>query len=111
MDSSNSTIIIDKIAEKGEDYESFTQYIESTGECRYAVVDVPVTTNDGREISKIVFISWIPDTAKVRAKMLYAGSKEYLKMELPGVAIVVNCSDSADLDYETSVKPACLKFV
>jgi cofilin len=109
MDSKNSTIIIDKIAEKDEGYESFAAYISGT-DCRYAVVDVPVVTDDGRETSKLVFISWIPDTAKVRSKMLYAGSKEYLKCAMPGIAIAVNCTDHADLDYESNIKPVCLKY-
>ncbi len=32
-------------------------------------------TEDGRQQGKILFVVWAPDTAKIKAKMLYASSK------------------------------------
>mmetsp|Transcript_12268 Transcript_12268/g.17856 ORF Transcript_12268/g.17856 Transcript_12268/m.17856 type:complete len:145 (-) Transcript_12268:260-694(-) len=102
-------IIVDMIGEKGASYDDF---IGSLGEeeCRYAVVDAPVTTDDGRETSKLIFISFIPDTAKIKMKMVYAGSKETLKSALVGIGIVINANDFGDLDYESCIKPLVLKF-
>lgn len=57
-------------------------------------------------------MSWSPDTAKVREKMIYAGSKEYLKSSFGGgIGIVWNATDFSDLDFETVVKPLVEKFV
>lgn len=38
-------------------------------EPRYVVVDWAYTTNDGRETDKVVLISWVPDSAKVKQKV------------------------------------------
>ena len=39
---------------------------------------------EGVEKSKLFFVSWVPDVAKVKAKMLYASSKERFRRELDG---------------------------
>lgn len=56
-------------------------------------------------------ISWVPDTSKIRMKMMYAGSKEVLKSAVAGgIGIMINANDYADLDFENSVKPTVMKF-
>jgi len=55
-------------------------------DCRYAVFDMAFTTTDGRPGNKLVSIAWAPDTAKVKAKMVYAGSKDALTRALVGVS-------------------------
>ena len=75
-------------------------------------MDVQFETDDGRETSKLVLISWIPDTSKIKMRMLYAGSKEVLKAAVSGgIGIIINANDHSDLDYEDSIKPSVLKFV
>lgn len=74
-------------------------------------MDIKFETDDGRETSKLVLISWIPDTAKIRAKMMYAGSKEVLKSAFAGgIGIMINANDYSDLDYDTAVKPHVIKY-
>lgn len=104
-------IVTDKIAEKGESFDDLVQtFADSGNACRYAVIDVPFTTDDDRTTSKLVFISWIPDDGKIREKMLYAGSKEYLKSCLQGVGIHIHATDLSELDFETVVEPKCKMF-
>jgi len=74
------------------------------------MIDLDTVTNDGRKVNKLVFITWTPDCAKIKNKMVYAGSKEALKSALPGVGIQVQATDAQDLDFEESIKPAMLKF-
>jgi cofilin len=50
-----------------------------------------------------------PDTAKVKSKMLYAGSKEAFTRVLVGVATKITATDSSELT-EDIVKDACKKF-
>lgn len=109
INDSKDKIIIDAIAEVGKTYDDFVATLPEN-DCRYAVIDVHFETNDGRETSKLVMMSWIPDTAKIRSKMLYAGSKEALKSTLMGVGIHLNATDFSDVDFETCIKPAVLKF-
>jgi cofilin len=56
--------------------------------------------------------SWFSSlgTASIRDNMLYSGSKEAIKSALNGVGIHINCTDRAELDYESSVLPAVKKF-
>lgn len=50
-----------------------------------------------------------PDTAKVKAKMVYAGSKDALTRVFVGVSVKVNATDLSELT-ETIVTDACRKF-
>ena len=54
-------------------------------------------------VHKLVFVSWAPDTAPVKAKMVYASTKEHLKTFLDGVSAEVSGSDLTDID-EASVE-------
>lgn len=73
-------------------------------------MDIKFSTSDGRETSKLVFFTWIPDTAKIRSKMLYAGSKKVLQSELNGIGIQINANDFSDLDFESVVRPEVAKY-
>ena len=50
-------------------FEQFTALLPES-ECRYAVLDYSYVGNEGIEKSKIFFISWVPDIAKVRTATL-----------------------------------------
>eukprot|EP01083_Nonionella_stella_P235437 827868_1 len=92
--------------------KTFDDLVEELPEndCRYALIDLEFKTADGRPTSKIVFISWNPDTASVRPKMLYSGSKEALKSALVGVGIHINATDHSELDLEEAILPVVKKF-
>ena len=100
------------IADKGERSKTFDDFCGALpdDDCRYGLVDLDFTTTDGRPTSKLVLITWNPDTAPVRSKMLYSGSKEALKTALNGVGVHINATDRSELDFETSILPACQKF-
>jgi len=102
-------IVIDTKGDASKTYDDFCAELPED-DCRYGLIDLDFKTDDGRPTSKLVFITWNPDTASIRNKMLYSGSKEALKTALNGVSIHVNCTDRAELDLETSVLPACRKF-
>lgn len=60
------------------------------GECRYGVFDLDIAIDDGvheRENSKIVFVNWADDTAKIKTKMVFASSKDRFRRALEGVAV------------------------
>lgn len=104
-----SKIVIESKGDRNQSYDDFCAALPDD-DCRYGVIDLDFKTDDGRPTSKLVFITWNPDTANVRNKMLYSGSKEALKSALNGVGVHVNATDHAELDLETSVLPAARKF-
>ena len=103
------TVVIEKQGDRSKTYDDFVEDLPEN-DCRYGLIDVEFKTDDGRPTSKIVFISWNPDTASVRPKMLYSGSKEALKSVLVGVGIHINATDHSELDFEESILPVVKKF-
>lgn len=103
------TIVIEKKGPRTATYADFCADLPEN-DCRYGLIDLEFSTDDGRPTSKLVLLTWNPDTAPVRNKMLYSGSKEALKTALPGVGIHINATDAAELDLETSILPTCRKF-
>jgi cofilin len=104
-----TSIEIEKQGGLDKTYEDFVSELPEN-DCRYALIDMDFDTDDGRPTSKLVFISWNPDTASVRPKMLYSGSKEAIKAALTGVGIHINATDYAELDWESSILPVVRKF-
>ena len=102
-------IVIEKQGSTEKTYDDFVAELPDD-DCRYGLIDLEFETDDGRPTSKLVFITWNPDTASVRPKMLYSGSKEALKNVLSGVGIHINATDHSELDLETSILPVVKKF-
>ncbi|MFJ4659026.1 actin-binding ADF family protein [Nocardia sp. NPDC088792] len=97
----DSLIMIESTAPIETDYEDFYQTLSAIeDDCRYALIDLEVVTSDGRPASKLVFISWSPDTAKMKSKMLYASSAEAIKRVLVGVGIHLNATDASELEED-----------
>jgi cofilin len=103
------TIVIESKGSRDKTYEDFCAELPEA-DCRYGLIDLDFKTDDGRPTSKLVLLTWNPDIASVRNKMLYSGSKEALKTVLTGVGIHINATDASELDLETSVLPTCRKF-
>jgi len=97
-------IIIEDSGPKDKTYEDFVTAITSTGEPRYAVVDVEYETDDGRPQEKLAFIMFSPDTCGVKDKMLYASSKDAIKKKLVGFAKELQCNDASELEKDEIVK-------
>ncbi|KAI3980657.1 hypothetical protein MKX01_025222 [Papaver californicum] len=79
-------IIVEKLGESAERYEDFTSHLPAD-ECRYVIYDFDFVTAENCQKSKIFFIHWSPDTARVRTKMIYASSKERFERELDGIQV------------------------
>ena len=69
-------------------------------EPRYFVFDWDGVTKDGRQVSKIFFVSWVPDTCKAKTKMLYASSKQALRNALDGVQLDHQATDYDEITPE-----------
>jgi len=102
-------IAIDQIGDRSKSYDDFLGDLvkqDSAGhdECRYGVFDYDfVVKSQGAEDSqrnKLMLFLWCPDTAKVRAKMIYSSAFDALKKTLTAVQIVVQGNDFSEISPE-----------
>jgi len=86
-----------------QDPEQFKQFkgMFPDNACRYGVFHsiIALEGSDGikSERDRIVFISWAPDTAKIKAKMLHSSSKDAIKKAFEGIGIEFQFSSQEDL--------------
>ncbi|XP_022147301.1 actin-depolymerizing factor 6-like [Momordica charantia] len=92
-------VTVDKVGGHNETYDDFIASIPAN-ECRYAVFDFDFTTDENCQKSKIFFISWSPDTSKIRSKMLYASSKDRFKRELDGIQVELQATDPSEMSFD-----------
>eukprot|EP00744_Colponema_vietnamica_P004000 GILI01006043.1.p1 GENE.GILI01006043.1~~GILI01006043.1.p1 ORF type:complete len:151 (+),score=57.04 GILI01006043.1:43-453(+) len=95
----DTEITVATIGERKETYEEFVAKLDKSAPL-YAIFDFEWETADGPR-DKILFITWIPDGSKVKAKMLYASSKAALGSALGGGFVEVAGSDVSDIDRDT----------
>ncbi|KAH0834059.1 actin-depolymerizing factor homology domain-containing protein [Lanmaoa asiatica] len=80
------------------DYAEFLNHLPEK-ECRWAIYDFEFE-KDGRR-NKICFISWSPDEAKIKPKMVFASSRDALRRKLDGIAVEIQGTDPTEVSYET----------
>ena len=100
MNDAMTEIVILKKGEKDATYDNFLEELPEN-DCRYGVFDYEFT-DDGRLQSKILFVVWAPDTAKIKPKMLYASSKANFKKKLVGIGAEIQATDLAEIDEVSS---------
>ncbi|KAM7264571.1 hypothetical protein ACFE04_002254 [Oxalis oulophora] len=86
-------VIVEKSGQPELTYDDFTASLPAD-ECRYAVFDFDYFTDENVPKSRIFFLAWSPDTARVRNKMIYASSKDRFKRELDGIQVELQYGDS-----------------
>ena len=99
-------VCVEKIGDRGESYGDFVKAITSDGgdDCRYGVFDMEYKhhTQGASDATKekLILMSYCPDTAKIRLKMIYASSFEAVKKPLVGVSKIIQAADMGDIDYK-----------
>ena len=68
---------------------------ESEG--RFAVFDIRWVQDDGRKRDSVCFVTWTPDNARIRQKMLYGSTGESFKASLQGIKATIAAHDIEDL--------------
>jgi cofilin len=105
LNKTNSEIIVDRTSES-EEWDDFLADLPES-EPRYAVCHFKFEKDDGTGVaSKLVFVSWSPDNARIKHKMLYASSREALRKELSGIAMEIYASDYDEVSYESVLEKA-----
>ena len=93
----DSVVAAEKIESK--DFDEFLGTLKED-QPRFCVLDFAYETTDGRSSDKVVFVSWIPDTCKVREKMKYSGTKEAVKSAFVGISVNINATDMSEVTSE-----------
>ncbi|XP_071724673.1 actin-depolymerizing factor [Rutidosis leptorrhynchoides] len=99
IDEKKKEVVVDKIGGPAENYQDFSSSLPEN-DCRYAVYDFDFVTSDNCQKSKIFFIAWSPSTSRIRAKMLYATSKDRFRRALEGVHYQIQATDPTEMDIE-----------
>ncbi|KAJ3689003.1 hypothetical protein LUZ61_018167 [Rhynchospora tenuis] len=95
----NMEVVVEKLGQPEENYDDFTASLPAD-ECRYAVYDLDFITTDNCQKSKIFFISWSPESAKIRSKMVYASSKDRFRRELDGIQVELQATDPSEMSMD-----------
>ncbi|MBW0465246.1 hypothetical protein O181_004961 [Austropuccinia psidii MF-1] len=93
--------------EKTSDSDSYDDFLADLPpqSCRYAVYDFQFEMGEGTR-NKLCFITWSPDSAKIKDKMLYASSKEALRRALVGIGVEVQGTDISEVAYDSVLEKA-----
>merc|ERR1711907_153045 len=71
----------------------------------YAVLDVHAhSATAGRDVEKMFFVVWAPDTAPIREKMMTASTKDTVKKALEGINFEKQCTDRDEYSFESFVE-------
>ena len=92
-------VVLDKGVGKEVAFDAFAT-AELTAEPAYIAIDFDYKTTDDRDADKLILLSWIPDDAKIKMKMKYAGTKEAVKSALVGIALNINATDRSEANID-----------
>ncbi|KAG7584032.1 Actin-depolymerizing factor homology domain [Arabidopsis suecica] len=92
-------VTVDKVGGAGESYHDLAASLP-VDDCRYAVFDFDFVTVDNCRKSKIFFIAWSPEASRIRAKILYATSKDGLRRVLEGIHYELQATDPTEMGFD-----------
>lgn len=87
---------------KNEQWDNLVNMLPDN-DVRYAVADVHYNTSEGSR-TDMVFVTWAPETATIKQRMLMASSKDALKNALVGCRTTIQACCYPDLDLKTVVE-------
>jgi cofilin len=99
IDPSGAKVVPDQCGPANSSFSDFTDALPES-DCRYAVYDCEYVNADGCQFKKLIFVLWSPDNSQIKAKMMYASTKDFLKGLFPGIAIEQQATDISEVDAE-----------
>merc|ERR1719166_590106 len=101
-------ITVEKMGGRDASYDDFLADLQSggEGECRYGLYDFEYEhqcqgTTEVSKKQKLFLMSWCPDTARIKKKMLYSSSFDALKKALVGVHKYIQATDASEASKES----------
>ncbi|KAI0789596.1 actin depolymerizing factor [Abortiporus biennis] len=99
LKSDNTEIIVQKKGDVSSSYDDFLADLPED-DIRWAVYDFEFE-KDGGKRNKLVFVSWAPDNAKIKKKMVAASSRDALRRALVGIAVEIQGTDYSEVAHES----------
>ncbi|CAA0816796.1 Actin-depolymerizing factor 5 [Striga hermonthica] len=99
IDEGSKRLTVDKVGPAAQGYDDLAAALPDD-DCRYAVFDFDFVTVDNCRKSKIFFIAWAPTASRIRAKMLYATSKDGLRRALEGIHFELQATDPTEMGFD-----------
>jgi cofilin len=108
VDSTGREVVIDAVGARagggeggggGGGYGAFCEALPER-ECRYGVYDYEYSSADRGTFHRLVFVSWAPDNAPIKTKMMYASTKDFFKAFCDGVGAELQATDRDELAEE-----------
>ncbi|XP_042000226.1 actin-depolymerizing factor 5-like [Salvia splendens] len=99
IDEGSKRLTVDKVGAAGEGYDEMAAALPND-DCRYAVFDFDFVSVDNCRKSKIFFIAWAPTASRIRAKILYATSKDGLRRALDGIHYELQATDPTEMGFD-----------
>ncbi|VAH88707.1 unnamed protein product [Triticum turgidum subsp. durum] len=99
IDERTRAVLVDKVGGPGEGYDELVAALPGD-DCRYAVFDFDFVSVDNCQKSKIFFILGSPAASRIRAKILYATSKQGLRRVLEGVHYEVQATERSEMGFD-----------
>jgi len=100
-------IDVETTGDRDAAYDDYLNFLVNLGpeQCRYGIYDFEYEhqcqgTTDSTKKQKLFLMSWCPDTAKIKKKMLYSSSFDALKQSLEGIGKYIQATDMAEASYE-----------
>lgn len=101
-------IRVECVGDRDASYEAFLNDLTKGGEseCRYGLFDFEYDhqcqgTTETSKKQKLFLMSWCPDTARIKKKMLYSSSFDALKKALVGVHKYIQATDASEASRES----------
>lgn len=101
-------IDVETTGDRNATYEDFLEQLQAfKTECRYCVFDFPASihaegaSETGMSVDRLILMSWCPETAKIKQKMLYSSSYDALKKALVGIYKYVQACDYEEASKAT----------
>merc|ERR1711879_304947 len=104
MNASNTEVVVEHVGGPNATYEDFKSQLPER-DCRYAIFDYEFQV-DGGQRNKITFILWAPDSAPIKAKMMYTSTKDSIKKKLVGIQVEVQATDAAEIPEDAVAERA-----
>jgi len=104
LNKDNTEIIVEKTS-TATDYDAFLADLPE-GECRWAAYDFEFEKEGAGKRTKLCFISWVPEDAKVKQKMLFASSREAIRRSLVGIHVEIQATEYSEVTYEAVLEKA-----
>jgi len=101
-------IKVDKVGDRDNTYDQFLDDLMvkdgDADDCRYAIYDYEYVVNaQGTEPShrsRLFLVSWCPDSARIKKKMVYSASFDSLKKAFTGVQKVIQANGVDEVEQK-----------